>query len=51
MRVACVADGAGAGGCMQTGLADSIRAAWVYIACVSAGALDTLVRVPTVPVY
>lgn len=36
---------------MQTGLADSIRAAWVYIAGVPAGALDTLVRVPAVPVY
>ena len=36
---------------MQTGLADSIRAAWVYIARVPACALDTLVRVPTVPVY
>ena len=36
---------------MQTGLADSVRATWVYIACVPAGTLDTLVRVPTVPVY
>lgn len=36
---------------MQTGLADSVRTTWVYIACVPAGTLDTLVRVPTVPVY
>jgi hypothetical protein len=51
LGVACVADWAATAGGMQTRLADGVGPAGIYVACVPAGSLDTLVRVSTVSVY
>lgn len=51
LGVAGVADGTGAARCMQAGLAYSIGPAGIYVTCVPAGAVHTLVRVPAVPVH
>jgi len=51
LGIASVANGTGAARSMQAGLANSIGPAGIYVTCVPAGAFNTLVWVPTVPVY
>ena len=51
LGVAGVSDRTCAAGSMQAGLANGICPTGVYITCVPAGAIHTLVGVPTVPVY
>lgn len=51
LRVACVADGTGAAGGMQPGFADRVGPTGIYITCIPAGSIDTLVRISAIPVY